>query len=61
MSRGGRREGAGRKQTSRFTATACWRVTPETKDWLMQQSLKKRAPIGAVIEELINRYKEERV
>lgn len=53
MSHGGYREGAGRKKTSRFTETVCWRVTPEAKDWLMRAASERGVPVGAVLEELI--------
>lgn len=59
MPSGGYREGAGRKKTSRFTVTTCWRVTPETKDWLMRESSKRGVPVGAVLEEMIQWYKLE--
>ena len=58
MSHGGYREGAGRKKTSRFTATVCWRVTPEAKDWLMRAASERGVPVGAVLEEMIKTFEE---
>jgi hypothetical protein len=53
---GGRREGAGRKR--RNNVLVSWRISPESREWIMNQAQEQGVPIGAIIDELVAAFKE---
>lgn len=58
MSRGGAREGAGRKGFCEKSVRVCWRVSERAKDWLERKAEEQNKPIGAVIDDLLDNQKE---
>ena len=51
---GGKREGAGRKR--RNNVLVSWRISPESREWIMNQAQEQGVPIGAIIDELIRSF-----
>lgn len=51
---GGKREGAGRKR--RNNVLVSWRISPESREWIMNQAQEQGAPIGAIIDELVKSF-----
>ena len=51
---GGKREGAGRKR--RNNVLVSWRISPESREWIMTQAQEQGVPIGAIIDELVNSF-----
>ena len=51
---GGKREGAGRKR--RNNVLVSWRISPESREWIMNQAQEQGVPIGAIIDELVRSF-----
>ena len=51
---GGKREGAGRKR--RNNVLVSWRISPESREWIMNQAQEQGTPIGAIIDELVKSF-----
>ena len=51
---GGKREGAGRKR--RNNVLVSWRISPESREWIMTQAQEQGVPIGAIIDELVKSF-----
>ena len=45
---GGKREGAGRKKGNNVLVS--WRISPESREWIMNQAQEQGVPIGAIID-----------
>lgn len=58
MSRGGAREGAGRKGFCEKSVRVCWRVSERAREWLVGKAEEQNRPIGAVIDDLLDNQKE---
>jgi hypothetical protein len=55
---GGKREGAGRKGFCENAVPVCWRVSAESREWIMAQAKEQGVPVGAIIDELVAAFKE---
>lgn len=58
MSRGGARDGAGRKAFCSKTTAIHWRLSVEARDWITEQAEQQGVPKGAIIDTLIDNFKE---
>lgn len=55
---GGKREGAGRKGFCENAVPVCWRVSEDSREWIMAQAKEQGVSIGAIIDELVAAFKE---
>ena len=53
---GGKREGAGRKGFCVKTIPVCWRISAESREWIMAQAQEQGVPVGAIIDELVKSF-----
>ncbi len=53
MSRGGAREGAGRKHSGPDSVPVNWRVSASAKKWMKEQAMIQGVSIAAVLDMLI--------
>ena len=51
---GGKREGAGRKR--RNNVLVSWRISPESREWIMNQAQEQGVSIGVIIDELVRSF-----
>ena len=51
---GGKREGAGRKR--RNNVLVSWRISPESREWIMTQAQEQGVSTGAIIDELVKSF-----
>ena len=53
---GGRREGAGRKGFCEKSVPVCWRISEESREWIMAQAQEQGVSTGAIIDELVKSF-----
>lgn len=58
MSRGGKREGAGRPAMEDKREQLSLSVAPKTKKWMRQMSAEQGVPMGVILEVLIDAFEE---
>ena len=55
---GGKRKGAGRKGFCEKTVPVCWRISEQSRGWIMQQAQEQGVSIGVIIDELVRSFCE---
>lgn len=53
---GGKREGAGRKGFCEKTVPVCWRISEDSREWIMAQAKEQGVSIGVIIDELVRSF-----
>lgn len=53
---GGKRAGAGRKGFCEKTVPVCWRISEESREWIMAQAKEQGVSIGVIIDELVHSF-----
>jgi hypothetical protein len=53
---GGKREGAGRKGFCEKSVPVCWRISEESREWIMAQAQEQGVSTGAIIDELVKSF-----
>lgn len=51
---GGARAGAGRKSSPRNAIAICWRISPATKEWILETAEQACITPGEVVDELVS-------
>lgn len=54
MSKGGVREGAGRKKMT-DTVPVCWRISRESNEWIRKQAEEQGVTIARIVDELVQK------
>ena len=54
MSKGGVREGAGRKKMT-DTVPVCWRISRESNEWIRRQAEEQGVTIARIVDELVKK------
>lgn len=54
MSKGGVREGAGRKKMT-DTVPVCWRISPQANEWIRKQAFEQGVTIARIVDDLIKK------
>lgn len=53
---GGKRTGAGRKGFCENAVPVCWRISAESREWIMKQAQEQGVSIGAIIDQLVKSF-----
>lgn len=54
---GGRREGAGRRKKD--SVPICWKLSKDSRDWIMEQAAQQGVTYGTIIDLLIEVFEEQ--
>lgn len=57
MSKGGVREGAGRKKMT-DTVPVCWRISRESNEWIRKQAEEQGVTIAQIVDKLVKNFEE---
>lgn len=55
---GGARPGAGRPKSIRKTVSTHWRISLESRDWILQQAKEQGVTAGDIIDVLIQSFED---